>query len=150
MNFLIHIHGSIFPQDKFTYIELRFPHSIEEVTRETFDYLYRKNQKENSDLLTLYTIYSRRLNCMRLYQNYAKNKVFKKLESYQTEYEKRSNDKYTIISVYLLLYINKCAFNIADDSNIYKLLNFEANLQDIKHDIQFMFEKIDQKLNTLA
>ena len=105
------------------------------------------------DLLTKFNMFSHRQNCMRLYPNYAKDSIITDLTDIQTKYHeiKNSTDRsliYKIIltNIYLQLFITKYTFNIAGESDPRKLLNLETNLEDVKHDIESMIEKIRRKI----
>jgi hypothetical protein len=111
----------------------------------------------NQDLLSLYNLWTNRLNCMRIDPNYAKNRALDILDRQQEIYDKyisTTNNitfgyKNLIISVYSTLIMNKYIFNILGRSKLNKLINIDANINDIKHDISYLFEAIRNRILAL-
>lgn len=112
---------------------------------------------ESVDLLSLYNIWNNRLNCVQLNPNYAKHLTLAELDIYRSFYNEFINTddnidlsyKDSVIKIYCILIMNKYVFNILDNSRITKLTNIEANINDIKHDITYLFEALQNKILTL-
>ncbi len=125
---------------------------IQEIPTSLHDEKLAFYQTNNHDLLTFYNIWSNRLNCMKMDQAYAKNRIINQFNNQRQLYENfirkdkkvDFNYKNIITTVYCSLIVNKYVFNIMDPSNITKLK--DMNIEEIKKDIDYLHHTIYQKL----
>jgi hypothetical protein len=109
------------------------------------------------DMLSIYNILANRLNCMNIDPNYAKNRTLTQLDTYQRLYNEfiTTNNvidllyKNEIILTYCMLIMHKYIFNIFDGSKLTKLTDIETNIDEIKHDIDYLFKTIRNRISTL-
>jgi hypothetical protein len=129
---------------------------INQITRDDVNY-YDNDMLITEDLLSSYNTYTHRLSCMKINPNYAKNVILSRLDKAIEYYNKRIHDssnidseyKYRIIDLYMDLIMNKYAFNILDNSNLMKLQNIEQNVDDIKHDIEYLLQELRKRIIAL-
>ena len=106
------------------------------------------------DYLSLYNTWTNRLNCMKD-SNYAKNRTFTRLDNQEEIYNENKNRKMNlayknfICSIYINLIMNKYVFNIIDPSKITKLMEIETNIDDIKHDIEYLFKTLREIIKVM-
>lgn len=102
------------------------------------------------DLLSLYHLWLNRLSCMKMDADYAKKRIINILDNKEQMYYKNKNKKIDfayknfIVTLYCNLIMNKYIFNIIDESKITKLN--DLNIDDIKNDIEYLFEEIRKQL----
>lgn len=107
------------------------------------------------DYLSLYHIWQNRLSCMQMDPGYAKKRIIDVIDKQFNHYNKMKDNKIDfgyknfIITIYCTLIMNKYIFNIMDKSKITKLTDIEHNIDDIKDDIENMFEEIRNRLISL-
>lgn len=110
-------------------------------------------------------MWSNRLNCMRINPNYAKERTLVALDNYWnsyntfiTKYNYLYASRYNnvafpynnkIIWTYIIMHINKEAFNILDNSDLMKLTNIQQNMDDIKDDIEYLYHTIRNRILAL-
>lgn len=140
-----------FEQDNTTFVEVIFDViegvRVNEISQEEARNFYPEIPETN-DLLSLYNIWSNRLNCIRIDPNFAKDLTLNELKIYQNTYNEFKN-KDDLVRIYSILIMNKYTFNIVDNSKITKLLNIKENIDDIKHDIEYLFESLQKRILAL-
>lgn len=115
---------------------------------------YFHTQSEN-DLLLQYYIWTNRLKCINQNSNYAKTRTLSKLEEHWNSYNSFLSQDLNltyynhIIHMYMYMFMNKIVFNIPDSSDLMKLENIPQNIDDIKHDIQYLYQTIKQRITVL-
>jgi hypothetical protein len=108
-----------------------------------------------TDLLLTYNLYLKRLSCMTINPNYAKNKCLeilnKQLENYNKIIDKEIDFEYKCYIIYIYSYaiVNKFIFGISDNSKLRKLRNIEGNIEDIKHDIEYIFNTVWNEISNI-
>ena len=106
------------------------------------------------DYLSLYNIWTNRINCMKD-SNYAKSRTLSRLDNQEKVYAVNKNRKMNldyknfISCIYISLIMNKYIFNIIDPSKITKLMDIEANIDDIKHDIEYLFKTLREIIKVM-
>lgn len=120
--------------------------------------VYNDGQIQHSyNLLTRFNILANRLSCMQINPNHAKNNTLSTLNRFLNSYNEfmdmHNNIDFEyrdyIIGMYAYLIMNKYIFNILDNSKLTKLTNIDENIDDIKHDIEYLFEAIRSKIMSL-
>lgn len=98
------------------------------------------------DLLIRYHVYTKRLGCMEINPNYAKESILSYLNLTEAD---SVNTNIEIVNLYIFLIMNKYVFNIEDDSDLIKLQNIEDNRDNIHCDIKRLFQLIRNKILAL-
>lgn len=126
--------------------------TIKEIPSQLYEEKFKFYGQGNKDLLSLYNVYTRRLNCIKMNPHYAKTQIMaifnKQRDIYKTLKDKKINFAYKslMITIYCNMIMHKYIFNIIDQSNIIKLTDIEHHMDDIINDIDYMQEAIYKKL----